>query len=198
MIRIVTEKRWKFFKRYDGYLLVRYSVNGLPVEHFVIHTKHEPATLDKLNKLYHFHIYENNVKIPNPEARLLTEGDPKQFFRSDGVFIYSMYSPNFPVSTPKRITGLAGVTRRAFNLEKAEKMLQKNEWVYDIKRIVDNAGEVISLEYTVHLPQHIHNKLVKKFRDIEKSEFWVTRLNGCFGACCSYRVDVLNLAPALL
>lgn len=121
------------------------------------------------------------------------------YFNRDDHMIYGL-DKDMPWSKPYRICYIGGVVNDKYNLTKAQKILEKNPYVWNVELIKipyynceDNYTH--SVEFSVQVPQATYNRMVrwikKKYRENNMSS-----LVQCFTPHLD-QLDVLGLKKAL-
>jgi len=106
-------------------------------------------------------------------------------------------------SMPYRVGYIGGVCNDCYDLNKAEKLLNKCKYVYDVERIEipyynADAGRNFAIEFTVKLPQKKHDELLDLFAAIKSGRGY--RIKDILAGFYMFEdcPDILGLSDALL
>ncbi|KKK71219.1 hypothetical protein LCGC14_2916140, partial [marine sediment metagenome] len=112
--------------------------------------------------------------------------DTKKLVWFDGIAdsFYALDEKN-PMSIPYRISYIGGITNEYFDLNKVEKILKANPYVWDIKNIAIpyyncSRNCNVAVEFMVRLPQDTHDKICEYFKNTVKAIHWTCAVKNQF------------------
>ena len=126
-----------------------------------------------------FKLWNQFVDRHSPMTQIKKRGfGPSDLYRMDWEsHLLYRFGEDTPVSRPYRIECIGGVGDDYFDLDAAEVILRKCPWVSNVERVdipfynlTDDHTQ--SVEFTVCLPQHKYNEIVRYWRDKRKHDFW--------------------------
>lgn len=141
-----------------------------------------------------------------PSQKILQDPDfspTKLLYFYSNAHLFYPFRGSMPLTRPYRIGYIGGVTNGDYDLQAAERILRANPWVSEIEFCKipyynQGKGRNAAVEYTVCLPQEVHDQLVTYHRDTKGDKFWSCRIKEGLGSCYGLEpFDVLGLRAAL-